>query len=157
MNRDDAVEHEHTLTARRLGIDTKQEPVIYMREDCAICRSEGFNAHSRVRVIGPKAELVATLNVVKGDLLDHGQAGFSEAAWWGLQLRDREPIRIHQGLDLLSPLPTSAGSSTAVAWRPLTSTRSFQILSPDATPMCRSAPLWPRQAGKPLTTMRRWR
>jgi thymidine phosphorylase len=31
-----------------LGIETYQGPVIYMRSDCAVCRSEGFEAQSRV-------------------------------------------------------------------------------------------------------------
>jgi len=36
-----------TLRLRRVGIDTYQEPVIYMRADCAVCRAEGFEAQSR--------------------------------------------------------------------------------------------------------------
>ena len=35
------------LALRRLGIDTYQEPMIYMHADCAICRFEGFAAQSR--------------------------------------------------------------------------------------------------------------
>ncbi len=34
----------HTLTLTRVGIDTYQEPVVYMRADCHVCRSEGFSA-----------------------------------------------------------------------------------------------------------------
>jgi thymidine phosphorylase len=34
----------HRLRLKRLGIDTYQEPVIYMRQDCDVCRSEGFEA-----------------------------------------------------------------------------------------------------------------
>lgn len=45
------------LHLRRLGIDPYKEAVIYMREDCHICRSEGFEVQTRVRV---------TLTVVKG-------------------------------------------------------------------------------------------
>jgi thymidine phosphorylase len=40
----------HPLRLRRLGIETYQEPVIYMRSDCEVCRSEGFEAQSRVEV-----------------------------------------------------------------------------------------------------------
>lgn len=40
----------HTLRLRRIGIDTYQQPVIYMRRDCHVCRSEGFEALSRVQV-----------------------------------------------------------------------------------------------------------
>lgn len=70
-----------TLQARPIGIDTYQEPVVYMRADCPVCRSEGFESQSRVRVSGNDTALVATLNVVHGDLLGHGDAGLSEVAW----------------------------------------------------------------------------
>ncbi len=36
------------LVARRAGIDTYQAPVVYMRSDCEVCRSEGFEAQARV-------------------------------------------------------------------------------------------------------------
>ena len=32
----------HELHLKWLGIDTYQEAVIYMRRDCEVCRSEGF-------------------------------------------------------------------------------------------------------------------
>ena len=59
----------HVLRVRRLGIDTYQEPVVYMRSDCTVCRSEGFASQSRVRVATSSAAIVATLNVVAGDLV----------------------------------------------------------------------------------------
>ena len=37
-----------SIQVRRFGIDTHQEAVIYMRADCEICRSEGFEAEARV-------------------------------------------------------------------------------------------------------------
>lgn len=69
------------LQVRRLYIDTYQEPVIYMRCDCHICRSEGFEAQSRIAARGRNATLVATLNVVSDALLASGQVGLSGAAW----------------------------------------------------------------------------
>lgn len=77
----------------RLGIDTHQEPVVYMRADCHVCRSEGFAAHSRVRIETDEHALVATLNVVHGDLLEHGEAGLSEAAWHRLEPQARSAAR----------------------------------------------------------------
>lgn len=70
-----------TLLARPIGIDTYQEPVVYMRADCPVCRSEGFESLSRVRLRGNDNALVATLNVVTGDWLEHGAAGLSDVAW----------------------------------------------------------------------------
>ena len=78
----------HQLTVRRLGVDTYREAVVFMRSDCAVCRSEGFEALSRVTVTVGERSILATLNVVHGDLLDHHTAGLSEAAW--LQLRAHE-------------------------------------------------------------------
>lgn len=76
------------LHARRLGIDTYQEPVLYMHRDCPVCRSEGFEAQSRVQLSLDGRSVVATLNVVQGDLLALGDAGLSEAAWRALGCDD---------------------------------------------------------------------
>jgi len=69
------------LILRRLGVDTQQEPVVYIRADSPVCRSEGFEARSRLRIESGGRVAIATLNVVHGDLLAEGEAGLSEAAW----------------------------------------------------------------------------
>ncbi len=74
-------ETQARLLARPVGIDTYQEAVIYMRSDCAVCRSEGFESQSRVKVSGNGREFVATLNVVQANMLDHGEAGLSDIGW----------------------------------------------------------------------------
>jgi thymidine phosphorylase len=76
------------MKLRRLGIDTYQEPVLYMRRDCPVCRSEGFEAQSRVEVSLDGRTIVATLNVVDGDFLPPQQAGLSESAWRLLGARE---------------------------------------------------------------------
>ncbi|MBU2097776.1 MAG: thymidine phosphorylase family protein [Gammaproteobacteria bacterium] len=69
------------LYLTRLGIDTHQEPVLYMREDCYVCRAEGFDAQGRVQIHCGDRSIIATLNIIKGDLLSHQKAGLSESAW----------------------------------------------------------------------------
>ena len=69
------------LHLRRMGIDTYQEPVLYMRRDCQVCISEGFEAQSRVEVTLDGRSIVATLNVVNDEFLLATEAGLSEAAW----------------------------------------------------------------------------
>lgn len=69
----------------RAGIDTYQQPVVYMHRDCDVCRSEGFTALTRVLVHSGGRELVATLNVVVDDHLGPHVAALSEAAWTSLQ------------------------------------------------------------------------
>jgi thymidine phosphorylase len=69
------------LCVRRLGIDTHQEPVIYMRRDCHVAISEGFTAQSRICVTTHVHSITATLVLVCSSLLSHQEAGLSEAAW----------------------------------------------------------------------------
>jgi thymidine phosphorylase len=76
--------HDHAvnvLRVRRLGIDTYYEPVIFMRSDCPICRSEGFESHSRVLLGLRGKSVIATLNIVTGRLLKKEEIGLSEIAW----------------------------------------------------------------------------
>jgi thymidine phosphorylase len=81
-----------TLRLRRLGIDTYDDPVIYMRADCPVCRSEGFEAHSRISARLNGRGIIATLNIVRSDLLQADEAGLSEAAWKLLDARDGDPV-----------------------------------------------------------------
>jgi thymidine phosphorylase len=84
---------DDSLAPRRLGIDTHQEPVVYLRADSAVCRSEGFAAHSRVEARVGGRSITATLNIVHGGLLAEGEAGFSEAAWALLLPQPGERVR----------------------------------------------------------------
>jgi len=83
-----------SLVLKRLGIDTYKESVIYMRQDCLVCLSEGFEAHSRVRVSCGEQSIIATLNIVTSDLLEHGQAGLSEYAWHLLGAHEGDGIKV---------------------------------------------------------------
>lgn len=67
----------NALIARRVGVDTRREAVIFMRKDCPVCRSEGFTAHARVRVANGKSAIIATLYQVTSELLQEGEAGLS--------------------------------------------------------------------------------
>ena len=90
------------LRLRRLGIDTYQEPVLYMHRDCPVCRSEGFEAQSRVELRLDGRTIVATLNVVSGDFLSPDEAGLSEAAWRLLEARPGGEISLHHPAPLES-------------------------------------------------------
>lgn len=88
--------HEsHSLRLKRLGIDTYQEAVIYMRSDCYVCRSEGFEAHSRIHVSHNSHSIIATLNVITSDhLLMSGEVGLSEAAWKMLDAHEGDTVEL---------------------------------------------------------------
>lgn len=76
------------LTLVPAGIDTYRQPVVYMTEDCHICRSEGFAAQTRVRIDLRDGWIVATLNVVAADgWLKTEQAALSASAWSSLGAR----------------------------------------------------------------------
>ena len=74
-------EEHYLLKPRRLGIDSHQELVVYMRNDCHVCHSEGFNAQSRVQVNIGERSVLASLNVIHGDWLAPDEFGLSESAW----------------------------------------------------------------------------
>lgn len=73
------------LRVVRAGIDTYQQAVVYMHRDCEVCRSEGFAALTRLHMRVDGREIMATLNVVVGDLLPPDAVALSEAAWLALQ------------------------------------------------------------------------
>ncbi|HWA88769.1 MAG TPA: thymidine phosphorylase family protein [Rhizomicrobium sp.] len=82
----------HRLRARRLGIDTLSEIVVFLRKDCPVCRSEGFATHGRVLLRAGEAQVVATLYHVTSDILDMCDAGLSESAWQRLGLSDGDEV-----------------------------------------------------------------
>ena len=94
----------HSLRLHRIGIDTYQEAVIYMRRDCHVCRSEGFEAQARLRVEHDGHSIIATLNVITSELLSDGEAGLSEAAWHMLEAHEGYEVTVShpEPLDSLS-------------------------------------------------------
>lgn len=92
------------LRARRLGVDTPHEMVVFMRQDCPVCRSEGFAAHARVRLSRGEQSIIATLYHVTDGLLEVDEAGLSESAWVQLGATDGDEIAAShpQPLDSLS-------------------------------------------------------
>ncbi len=87
--------NESTLPiAQRVHINTRQEPILFLREDSVVARSEGFNAMSRVKVAVEDRAIIATLVIVGPELLPEGHAGLSEIAWHLLALTEGQRIRL---------------------------------------------------------------
>lgn len=82
------------LILRRLGIDTQNEAVIYIRSDSHITLSEGFVSQARIRVAKGEHYIIATLNTVNAPLLRHNEAGLSEYAWKLLDAKDGEEVTV---------------------------------------------------------------
>jgi thymidine phosphorylase len=104
------------LRLRRMGIDTYQEPVLYMRRDCHVCVSEGFEAQSRIEVGLNGRNIVATLNVVDEEFLLPTEAGLSEAAWRLLHAHAGDEVTLRHP----SPLESLGHVRAKVYWRRLT-------------------------------------
>jgi thymidine phosphorylase len=85
---------QDALRARRVGIDTYREHVIFLKKECAVCRAEGLRAMSRVHVGCEGRGIVATLNVVSADWLSDGEAGLSESAWQALGVRPGQVVEL---------------------------------------------------------------
>jgi len=96
----------NSLRARRLGLDTQYEAIVFMHRDCPVCRSEGFTAHARVQICHGERTLTATLYQVTSGLITRDEAALSESAWNRLGLKDGDRIVVTHPtpLDSLSHL-----------------------------------------------------
>ena len=112
------------LRLRRMFIDTHQEPVIYMRKDCYVCRSEGFYAQSRVRISTENHSIIATVNMVTDGLLSHEEVGLSESAWKLLKASEGEKAFFKH----TKPADSMSSVRGKVYGTPLTSHANEQII-----------------------------
>jgi len=89
--------HAASLRLRRVAIDTYRENVVYLHRDCAIYRTEGFQALSKVQVRTNGRHVVATLNVVDDERIVHcGEVGLSEDAFALLGVNDGHEAWVSQ-------------------------------------------------------------
>jgi thymidine phosphorylase len=100
--RADDLGRENLLRARRLGVDTLHEAVVFMRADCPVCRSEGFDALARVKLSWGEHSVIATLYHVTSDLVATDEAGLSETAWNDLGLKEGDLVRASHPRPLVS-------------------------------------------------------
>jgi thymidine phosphorylase len=77
------LEHQehNTLKLKKLGVDFRNEHLVFMPRDCHVCKSEGFEALNRIRVSKGERTLVASLIVMDDpSRLYHGEVGLSDGA-----------------------------------------------------------------------------
>lgn len=86
----------------RMGIDTHQELVVYLRRNSHVCRSEGFTSSNRVHIRIQDRSILATLSIVNDDLLQAGEMGLSESAWKRLQPETNSEAHIRHPDPVLS-------------------------------------------------------
>lgn len=94
------------LKYKSLGIYTQNEHVVYMREDCHVCISEGFEALTRIRVSNLKTSIVASLNVIASDILLPGEISLSRIAAEKLKVSEGDTLYVShlEPIDSLSHL-----------------------------------------------------
>jgi thymidine phosphorylase len=83
-----------SLTVKAMGINTHQEPIVYMHKDCHICVAEGFSASARVLLKTASQQLIATLDVVENHILDTTHIGLSNIAMQRLKVLEGETVLV---------------------------------------------------------------
>lgn len=87
------MEHQsNKLIFKRLGIHTQHEHFAYMREDCHVCISEGFEALTRILVTDGKKSIVASLNIISTGILKPGEISLSESAIHALGIKENDVV-----------------------------------------------------------------
>jgi thymidine phosphorylase len=82
------------LRIRRIHLHTQREPVVVMRTDCPVCRSEGLAPRSQLLLRADGRELIAILFQTADHLLGKDEIGLSEAAFELLGAAEGEWVTI---------------------------------------------------------------
>lgn len=82
------------LQLKRLGIDTSNEFVIYVHAGSSVCKSEGFETETQVKVTTNDQSITAILNIVKSNILKINEASLSESAWKHLGVQEGDHISL---------------------------------------------------------------
>tara|TARA_B100000508_G_scaffold137492_1_gene132142 strand:- start:10515 stop:12017 length:1503 start_codon:yes stop_codon:yes gene_type:complete len=82
------------LIFKNLGIHTQNEHHVYMREDCHVCISEGFEALTRIRIFNGEKSIVANLNVIRSEILQPGEISLSISAVTALEVKEGTTISV---------------------------------------------------------------
>lgn len=90
------------LRVKRLRLHTQREPIVLMRTDCPVCRSEGLSPRSQVVLSAGGREVTAILFQTDDGSVGEGEIGLSEAAWALLRPRCEERVEISHARTLES-------------------------------------------------------
>jgi len=85
-------QHSNILKYKHLGIYTQNENVVYIREACHVCISEGFEALTRIRVSKATRSILASFNVINPDVLLFNEIDLSDAATKKLNVVESEDL-----------------------------------------------------------------
>lgn len=94
----------HPLRAKRLGVETQHEPIVFTHADCPVARSEGLAARAQVELSAGGRTALATLYQVSNGIVAVDEVGLSETVWHRLDVPDGAEIKVRhpQPLDSMS-------------------------------------------------------
>jgi thymidine phosphorylase len=115
----------HQMRARRLGIDTHSENVVFLRKDSTVCRSEGFSSHNRILLSSGTRHAIATLYQVEDGFLSCAEAGLSDATWRLLGLNEGDTLQVRHA----PPVESLGLVRGRIFGHPLEDTASHQIVA----------------------------
>lgn len=103
-DRQQAAPELHPLRAVRLRLETQHEPIVIMRLDCPVAKSEGLAARAQVEVEAGGRTALATLYQFVDGMLQPDEVGLSEVVWRHLGVADGTPVQVRH------PQPTRSMS-----------------------------------------------
>lgn len=109
----------------RLGIDSGHEFILFIRSDCFICTSEGFETQARVIVQLNKKSIIASLNIIHTDILKECEASLSESAWEQIGATEGDIINISH----LLPVTSINYVRSKIYGKALTAPQFYEIIS----------------------------
>lgn len=80
------------MKLRRIRIDTYKENVAFMRSDCPVCASQGFNSQTKIEIVGRDRSLVAVLDVLEEPYLRENELGLCAYAFDRLGLPEGSDV-----------------------------------------------------------------
>ncbi|HKK12969.1 MAG TPA: thymidine phosphorylase family protein [Flavobacteriaceae bacterium] len=86
--------HPGILKYKHLGIFTQNDNVVFLKHDCEVSISEGFEALTRIRVSTKTNSIVASLNVIMSDILRPDEIGLSNTAAEKLNVTDGDMLSV---------------------------------------------------------------
>jgi thymidine phosphorylase len=92
----------NTLKVKKIGIDTYKENIAYMPRDCEICKSQGWEALSKIEIHNGDKSILAILNMTENGLVDAGEIGLSQNAFQRLGVKEGSAVKITHPNPLLS-------------------------------------------------------
>ncbi len=82
------------LRALRMQLHAAHQPIVVMRSDCHVCRSEGLSPRSQVLLVSGERQVQALLYQTDDERFPLDQVALSEAAWTALGLAEGDPVQV---------------------------------------------------------------